>query len=102
LLDRVEVGVYLLERQSPGQPTEEDVLAAGELAVETHAEREPRRHLTPHRDAAGRRRQDPGDGAQHRRLARAVAADDAVNAPGRHLEADAAERFDQHRALPSL
>ena len=44
----------------------------------------------------------PGDRAQHRRLARAVAADHAVDRAGRHLEADAAQRLDHHRPLRAV
>ena len=85
-----------------GEPAEQDVLAAGELAVEADAERQQRRDPAPHRDPARGRRQDPGDRAQQRRLARAVAADDAVDRAGRHLEAHAAQRLDQHRPLRAV
>ena len=58
-------------------PVQIDVLASGELGVEAGAELEQRSDSALHGNRPGRRLDDPGDEPEQRRLARAVAADQA-------------------------
>jgi hypothetical protein len=81
--DLVEVRLHLRVRAAEERAVEEDVLAAGELGFEAGAELEERRHrAAADRDAAARR-DDARRDAQQRRLAGAVAADDAHRLAGR-------------------
>ncbi len=60
-----------------------DVLASGEFGMEAGAELEQRAHAALDRDRSRRRLDDAGDEPQQRRLARAVAADQADRLTGR-------------------
>ncbi len=60
--------------------------------MKARAQLDQRRDPALHRDAAGGRPGDAGDALQHRALARAVAADDAVGAARGDLERHAAQR----------
>ena len=71
---------------------DEDVLAAGNLRMESGAELDERRDAALHLHGAGRRLGDAGDELQRGALARSVAPDDAVGAPGRHVERHALQR----------
>ena len=73
---------------------QEDVLAAAEVGVEAGAELEQRADPAADGDAPGRRLDDPGDQPQQRRLAGAVAADEADGLTGLDRERDVVERLD--------
>ena len=73
-------------REPVDRPVQEDVLAPGEIGMETRAELEQRRDAPRRLDASRRRLDDPRDETQERRLARAVAAD----------EPDGVARLDRH------
>src|SRR5207244_73266 len=69
-----------------------DVLAAGEVRMETGAELEQRRDSPIGLDAAGGRRDDPGDQAEQRRLPGAVSPDQADRVARLDRERDVAQR----------
>ena len=73
---------------------QEDVLAAGELGMEAGSHLQQASDPTTDLSAAARRRRDPGEDLEQRRLARAVAADDAEHLALLHLERDVPERPD--------
>src|SRR6266516_2200320 len=76
---------------------EEDVLTAGEVGMEARAELEQRADAPTDLDTDEGRLDDPGDQAQERRLAGAVAADEPDRATGRDPERDFLERNDVGR-----
>ena len=71
---------------------EVDVLAAGELLVEARPDLEQAADAAADLGPPGRRRRDPREDLQKRRLAGAVASDDAEHLPLGHLERDVLER----------
>src|SRR5262245_39495456 len=79
------VVTHLLLREPERQPAQHDVVASRQLTVEPEAEREQRCDATPYRHATGGRRQDARDATQQRRLAGAVATDDAAYRAARYL-----------------
>ena len=83
-------------RQAVDRAVQIDVLAAGEVGMEARAELEKRRDPAAGFDATRRRRDDPRDDAEERRLARAVATDEADRLSGLDRERDVAQRL--HRA----
>src|SRR5262249_29572057 len=82
-------------------PAEDDVLAAGQLPVEPDAERQQGADAAVDDDLPAAGRQDPGDRAHQRGLARAVRADDAEHRAVRDVEADAAHRLDLAHLPPA-
>ena len=85
-------------REPVQRAVEEDVLAAGEVAPEAGAELELRDDLPAARDAPGVQRHDPGQHAQRRGLARAVAPDDADGLARLDAQRDVAQRLHRRRA----
>ena len=75
--DLVEALADVRALQPEDRAVEEDVLASGEVGMEAGAELEQRADPAADVDAALGRLDDPGDDAQQRALARAVAADEA-------------------------
>ena len=90
--DVVDPRLELLARHAVDRPAQEDVLDRGVLGVEARADLEQRG------DAAARPRscpvglEDAGEQLEQRRLAGAVAADDADRLAGRDVERDVVER----------
>src|SRR5215203_2742238 len=75
--DLVEAALDLAPRHAQYGPVEEDVLAAGQLEVEARAHLQQRSDPPAHARHPLGRLGDPRDQLQQRRLASAVAADDA-------------------------
>ena len=71
------------------------VFAAGQLGVEPGAELDERHDVSGHTDSPARRPGDARNQLEQRRLAGAVAADDAEARALRHLERDIAQRVDR-------
>ena len=92
--DLVEAPLDLAALHAEDRAVQVDVLTAGELLVETGADLEQAADATANLGPACRRRSDPGEDLQQRRLSCAVAADDAEDLSLRHLERDVAERPD--------
>src|SRR5262245_28161930 len=106
--DLVHPLAHVLALETVDRAAEEDVLAAGEIGVEAGAELEQRADRAAHVERASSRREDARDQAQERRLARAVAADEADRRAGLDLERHVVQRPDllaptglpaQHRLL---
>ena len=95
--DLVHALVDRLPLQAVERAVQVDVLAAREVGVEAGAELEQRRDAAAGLDAAGGRLDDPGDQAEERRLARAVAADQPDRLAGLDRERDVVERPDLGR-----
>ena len=85
--DLVEAPRDLALGQAEHDAVDEDVLAAGDLRVEAGAELDQRRDAPVDAIRARWSAADAGDALEHRALAGAVAADDAVGAALRHREA---------------
>ena len=64
---------------------EENVFPAGEFGVEAGADFQQAGHAAPEPDAPGRRLGDAAEDFKQGRFARAVAPDDADNAPPRRI-----------------
>ena len=92
--DLVEALADLGAAQALDRPVQVDVLAAAEVRVEAGAELEQRADAAVDLHGARRRLDDPGEHPQQRRLARAVAADQADGLAGRDLGRDVAQRPD--------
>ena len=90
--DGVEPRFDLLLRQADDVAVEEDVLAPAELGAEARAQFEDGRDAAVRRHAAGGGLQRAADDLQQRRLAGAVAADDADGLAAPDVEADVGER----------
>ena len=90
--DVVEARVDLVAAEAEDRGVEIDVLAPGELRVEAGAELEQRGDAAVDLDRARGGLQRAADDLQQRRLARAVAADDADRLAAPHLERDAVQR----------
>ena len=90
--DVVELGVELFLLEAQDGAVEEDVLAPGELGVETGTELEEGRHLPRNRDRTLVGPQDPGQALEHRGFTRAVFPDEARRRALVDLEADVVER----------
>src|SRR3954463_6297227 len=69
-----------------------DVLDARELGVEAGADLDQRPDAPTDLDRPGRRREDPGEQLQQRRLPRAVLSDDAERLAGLDVEVDVPQR----------
>src|SRR5436190_4269545 len=92
---RVELPVDFSARQ-PEQPGAEiHVLAAGQLGVEPGAELDQRDHVSADAHHSARRPRDARDELEERRLAGAVASDDAEARTDGNLERDVAQRPDR-------
>ena len=91
--DLVEALADLRALEPVDGAVEEDVLAAAEVGVEAGAELEQRADPAADLDAARRRLDDPGDQAQQRRLAGAVAADEPDGLARLDRERDVVERL---------
>jgi hypothetical protein len=89
--------VHQLAHARTGQPVDRavqvDVLAAGEVGVETCTELEQRRDPPARLDAAGGRLDDSRDDTQERRLPGAVAADEPDRMSGLDRQRDVAQRL---------
>ena len=79
-------------RDAVDRPAQVDVLDRRVLGVEAGADLEQRRDAPVDRDRARVGLDDAGEQLEQRRLARAVAPDDADGLPVRDLERDAVER----------
>ena len=90
--DVVEDPVGLLAGEPEERGVQVDVLAAGELGVESGAELEQRGDAPALADDARRRAQDAGDHLQQRGLARAVVPDQAERRALGDVERDVAQR----------
>ncbi len=75
--DLVELPFDFRPLHAEDRAVQEDVLAAGQLGMEAGADFEERSDAADDARAAARRRRDARQNLQQRRLARAVAADDA-------------------------
>ena len=78
-----------------------DVLAPGEVGMEARAELEQRPDASAGRDRPVGRPDDPGDQPEQRRLAGAVAPDEADGLARRDRDGDVAERPDLLRTRPA-
>ena len=89
--DGVEALVDLLVRHSEDDSIDIDVLATGELRVEADADRDQRRHPSPHTDGPlrwpGHTREHP----EHRRFSRAVSPYDTQRLAGVDVQVDIAQ-----------
>ncbi len=92
LEDRVELRRGLFRAQPEHGRVEEDVLATGEVRVESRTELEQRGDAPALLDRARRRLDDAADDLQQRALAGAVVPDQADRAAGADVETDVAER----------
>ena len=90
--DLVEALADLRLAETLDRAVQEDVLAAAEVGVEAGAELEQRADPTADGDLALGRLDDPGDQPQQRRLARAVAPDQADRLARRDRDRDVRER----------
>src|SRR6266511_1280334 len=94
--------VELLADVRPLEPVdravEEDVLAAREVRMEAGAQLEQRADAPTHLDLTRGRADDPGEEPEQRRLAGAVAPDEADGTPGLDVERDVPQRDDLGRA----
>ena len=98
--DLVEPRLDIGAAEALDRAVQEHVLAAGEVEVEAGAELEERADAALGADAPRGRPDDPRDDAQQRRLARAVAADQAHGLAPSDLGGDVAERPDVSRLRP--
>ena len=89
--DLVEAGLDVGAAKSLDRTVQEHVLTAREVEVEARAELEQGADPALATDASGRRLDDPGDDAKERRLARAVAADQADRLASADLGRDVVE-----------
>ena len=86
--DVVELALDLGFVHAEQLAVDHQIVVAAELGVEAGAKLDQRRDAAIDLDAAGRRLQGAGNDLQQRRLAGAVAADDADRLPLAHLEID--------------
>ena len=90
--DLVELPPDLRPRHAEDRTIEEDVLAARQLRVKARAHLEQARHAAADLDAPGARLGNPREDLQQRRLAGAIAPDDADHLATLDLEVDILER----------
>ena len=88
--DVVEALLDLPALHAEDRPVQVDVLAPGQLLVEARPDLEQAADPTADLGSPGRRRGDPRENLQERRLPRAVPTDDAQHLPLRNLERDVA------------
>ena len=99
--DLVHQLAHACAREAVDRAVQVDVLAAGEVGVEAGAELEQRRDAAARLDAPAGRLDDPRDEAQQRRLAGAVAADEADGVARLGRERDVAQRLHVARTAPA-
>ena len=92
--DLVEAPLDLAALHPEDRTVQVDVLASCQLLVEARPDLEQAADPAADLGAPGRRRGDPGEDLQQRRLPGAVAADDAQHLALRYLEGDVLERPD--------
>src|SRR5262249_15528937 len=92
--DAVKALVDLAPGETQHDSVDDDVLAPGDLGMEPRAELDQRRYPPTHRHRPAGGLEDPGDDLEQRRLARAVAADDAERFAAVDRERDVLQRFD--------
>src|SRR5262249_4957967 len=98
---RVEAIEHFPARQAGDNPSDDDVLAAGEVVVEARSELEQRPETSVRCNPALRRPTDATDEAQQCRLSGAILADDAERPSPPHPNAAAAYRPEGLRRLRS-
>ena len=99
--DLVEAALEVAPRHAEDRAVEEDVLAAGQILLESRAQLEQRRDLLDPGDRAGRRGEDARDALQERRLARAVVAEQPDGRSFGDVELDVAQRVELLARRPS-
>ncbi len=99
--DVVHAGRHLRRRHSVNRRRELDVFPPGEFGIESRAELEDRGDAATHGDASRRRPQRARDQLQQRRLAGAVAAQDADRLARLDRERDVAQRPEFRVELPA-
>jgi hypothetical protein len=90
--DLLDVLVDVAALEAVDRRVEVDVLAPRELRVEAGADLDQRADASADRKRAGRRREDPRDQLEQRRLARAVPPDDPEGLARLDVEIDVAQR----------
>ncbi|MBG9885124.1 hypothetical protein ABE10_00695, partial [Bacillus toyonensis] len=102
LHDRVEALLDLLLRHAEDRRVQEDVLAPGEVGVEAGAHLDEAGHASSREHAALVGTQDAGDELEHRRLARAVVAEERDRLAFADLEGHAVESLEVGGELLAL
>ena len=102
--DLVETAFEVVLRHAEERAVEEDVLAAGEILLETRAQLEEGRDPLDPRDRARGGREDARDALQQRRLPRPVVAEEPDGRALGDVELDVAQRVElfSRRTCPTL
>src|SRR4051812_36319148 len=96
-VDLRQEALGVLAREPEERRVQEDVLATGEVGMESRAELEERGHAALDVDGPGRRPRRAGDELEERRLPGSVRADDAERLARLDSERDVLQRFEDLR-----